>query len=111
MTNISDLMVSWLRTVVPAAWGLFLTWLLGVVVLPDALVEHISSELFIGVVTTLAIGAWYWIWRKVEPRIPAWLTRVVLGSNQAPTYVGDGEFVTDDPETFHEPRAPGEPSA
>lgn len=84
--NISDRVVSILRTVVPTAWGAAIAWLLATVALPTALAEYLAGEATVVVVTTLVIGLWYSLWRWLEPRLPAWLTRIVLGSNQPPEY-------------------------
>lgn len=92
----SDRVVSWIRTFVPSAWGALIVWLLGLwPQLDDALAFlqiDPTSPLVVGAVTTLAIGAWYALWRWLEPRIPDWLTRIVLGSAQAPTYAPPGGF-------------------
>jgi hypothetical protein len=86
----SDRIVSWIRTVVPSLWGSLIVWLLAQVPALVGVLEtlHIDpqSPAVVGLVTTVAIGAWYALWRWVEPRIPDWLTRLVLGSAQAPTY-------------------------
>jgi hypothetical protein len=90
----SDLVASWLRTVVPGLWsdllGSALAWL--VVHAPWALdrlellnIVPTSERLTAGVVL-LVLAASYWLWRKAEPHIPDWLTRLVLGSSKAPTY-------------------------
>jgi hypothetical protein len=85
--NLSDRAVSYLRTVVPVLWGS----LIGLLVqsaawLPAPVIAWLSGEAAVGVVTAGAIAAWYAVWRWAEPRIPDWLTRVVLGSAQAPAY-------------------------
>ena len=85
---ISDRAVSYLRTVVPVLWGSLVAWLLTVVVLPAEVTDLLSSDLAITAVTAVAVGAWYVAWRWAEPRIPDWLTRIVLGSAQTPTYTG-----------------------
>lgn len=38
----------------------------------------------------MAMAGWYAIWRILEPRLPDWLTRVVLGSAVAPSYLPVG---------------------
>lgn len=88
---ISDRAVSYLRTVVPVLWGSAVAWLLTVVVLPAEVTDLLSSDLAITAVTGVVVGAWYIAWRWAEPRIPDWLTRLVLGSAQTPVYVRDAE--------------------
>lgn len=85
--SLSDRAVSYLRTAVPILWGT----LIGLLVqsaswLPAPVIAWLSGEAAVGVVTAGAIALWYAAWRWAEPRIPDWLTRVVLGSAQAPRY-------------------------
>lgn len=86
----SDRIVSWIRTVVPSLWGSLIVWVLAQVPSLVGALEalHIDpqSPAVVGLVTTVAIGAWYALWRWLEPRIPDWLTRLVLGSAKAPSY-------------------------
>lgn len=95
--NISDKAVSYLRTIVPGLWAAAITWLVtqfpGI---PEGLSTWLSDQT--GAVVVLALALWYVIWRKLEPVIPDWLTKIVLGSSLAPTYIGtvakqDGETV------------------
>ena len=90
--TLSDRAVSYLRTVVPVLWGSLVGLLLGWVAphlpgeLGDTLADLLGGEAAIALVSGLAIAGWYALWRRVEPRIPDWLTRIVLGSASAPTY-------------------------
>lgn len=103
----SDLVASWLRTVVPGLWsaaiGGLLAWLgthAGWVLdLLDALGIDPKSTAFTAGVVTLVLAAWYAGWRRLEPYIPDWLTRLVLGSSKAPSYApvtADGAHVITD---------------
>lgn len=91
-TNLGDRGASYLRTVIPVLWGSLvaqlLTWLAPH--LPGdvgtALGNWLSGDAAIAVVTAATIALWYVLWRKVEPLIPDWLTRFVLGSAAAPVY-------------------------
>jgi len=79
-----------LRTVIPALWGSFISWLL--VIMP-VLAPHQAdllglAPLISAVVSAVLIGAWYALWRWLQPRLPDWLVRAVLGSTKTPTYVG-----------------------
>jgi MFS superfamily sulfate permease-like transporter len=58
----------------------------------DALTTLLQSEVVLGLLVTVAIAVWYALARWLEPRLPDWLTRLVLGSAAAPTYAR----VTDD---------------
>ena len=84
MPALSDRVVSLLRTVVPVIWGSAIAWLLTVISLPAPVSGFLTSQT--DVVVVVAIAGWYAGFRWLEPRLPAWLTRVVLGSNQTPTY-------------------------
>lgn len=82
-----------LRTIVPALWGAFIGWAIGLL---PSLEPHRESLLEYGtplsaIVATVLIGAWYAFWRWLEPRLPDWLTRAVLGSAKTPAYEGKHE--------------------
>jgi hypothetical protein len=91
-TSLGDRGASILRTTIPAAWGTVVAQLLAWLapLLPGdvgtSLDDLLSSELAIAFITAAAIAVWYALWRIVEPRIPDWLTRLVLGSAAAPAY-------------------------
>lgn len=91
-TTLGDRGASYLRTVVPVLWGSVVAQLLAWLapLLPGdvgaALDRWLSGDAAIALVTAAVIAAWYVIWRKVEPLLPDWLTRLVLGSAAAPTY-------------------------
>jgi len=82
------ILTSILRTVVPALWGAAITWLLGVAPALAPLQGQLLglSDLILPVITAVIIGAWYALWRWLEPRLPDWLTRAVLGSAKTPVY-------------------------
>lgn len=77
-----------LRTIVPALWGAVITWLLGLVPAFAPLEAQLlgMSELFTPIITAVLIGAWYALWRWLQPRLPDWLIRAVLGSAKTPSY-------------------------
>lgn len=83
--GISDGVISWLRTVVPVGWGALVAFLLSR--FPD-LHEALVSPAVTMAVTGVVVGLWYSVWRWLEPRLPAWLTVLTLGSNRAPSYLG-----------------------
>jgi len=88
MTAVKPLLISLLRTFVAWVWGLFIGWL--IIVLPifqpfeDSLLG--LAELALPILVAVIAAAWYAFWRWVEPRLPDWLTRAVLGSSTAPAY-------------------------
>lgn len=89
-----DSITSWLRTVVPGAWAALVTVLLGwlgthapwAVRLLDGLGIDLTSPALAAFVVSVVLALWYSLWRWLEPRLPAWGTRLVLGSNKTPTY-------------------------
>lgn len=91
-TVLSDRAVSYLRTIVPVLWGSIVATILRVISphLPgdvgQALADLLESELALSLVTAAGIAGWYWVWRRLERRIPDWLVRLVLGSARTPGY-------------------------
>jgi uncharacterized membrane protein YfcA len=83
--SLSDFVTGQLRTYVPAAWGAVIAWLVGWQLLPVELAE--AAQNFAVVLTAVATGIWYALWRAIEVHLPPWLTRLVLGSNNVPRYV------------------------
>lgn len=82
----SDWLRSVLRTVLPGAWSAVVLWLASFG-LPQAAVDWLNSETVATQVVQLAVFAIvYGFVRWVEPRIPDWLTRILLGSAKPPTY-------------------------
>ena len=87
--NLSDRAVSLLRTFVPTAWGAVIGFLLPYLPwLPEPVAAWLASEAVVAFVVGLAIVAWYAVWRWAEPKVPAWLVRLVLGSSKTPSYAG-----------------------
>ena len=80
-----------LRTVVPALWGSVIAWLIGVLPILAPFQADLTglSDVILPVLTAVIIGAWYALWRWLEPKLPDWLTRAVLGSAKTPTYAVD----------------------
>lgn len=90
----NDKIVSIIRTVVPGAWAALVAWLVGLG-LPTAVTDWLSG--LGGDITQLvALGAVYVLVRVIEPRLPAWLATLLLGSPKMPTYApitADGAHV------------------
>ena len=80
----SDRLTSWVRTVVPAAWSAVVAWLV-TLGLPDFVTDAVSG-LGEQVIVPVVLGAVYAGLRWLEPRLPAWLTVILLGSNTQPRY-------------------------
>lgn len=89
---LSDRAVAYLRTVTPVLWGSLVALVLRLVSphLPGDvgrfLGEWLGSEGALTLVTAAVIAAWYWVWQRIQHRIPAWLARVALGSAKIPAY-------------------------
>jgi len=85
-----------LRTIVPALWGAFIGWAIGLLPIlephREALLEYGTP--LSAIVAAILIGAWYAFWRWLEPRLPDWLIRAVLGSAKTPAYEGKHEAVS-----------------
>ncbi|MGI8308782.1 hypothetical protein [Saccharopolyspora hattusasensis] len=80
----SDQLRSWLRTVVPAAWSALVAWLVTAGA-PDWLTDPLGDA-GLTLVVPIVLAAVYAGLRKVEPHLPPWATRVLLGSNTPPSY-------------------------
>ena len=91
----SNLVTSWLRTVVPGLWSAAVTALLvwlganapWVISVLDALNLDLESPTVAAFVMAAVLAGWHALFRKVEPHLPDWLTRLVLGSAAVPLYV------------------------
>jgi hypothetical protein len=82
----SDWLRSLVRTVLPGAWSVLVLWLASLGV-PQAWTDWLGSDQVVTQVVQIAAAAVvYGGVRWVEPHLPAWLTRVLLGSAQPPTY-------------------------
>jgi hypothetical protein len=82
----SDQLTSWLRTVVPGLWSALIAWLVARG-LPDAVTGALSG-LGSQIIVPVVLAGVYAVLRWVEPKLPPWLTRILLGSNRPPAYSG-----------------------
>lgn len=84
--KVSGFVLSLLRTFVPGVWGAVLSWLLlNIPAVADLLGLHEGAPAPAWIFPLIMLG-WYALWRKIEPALPAWLTRLVLGANTRPVY-------------------------
>lgn len=90
------MITSILRTVVPVLWGSLIGWLLGLLPALEPLREPLLGygNVLATILAAVLIAAWYTFWRWLEPKLPDWLTRAVLGSAKAPVYFPAGSAVT-----------------
>ena len=86
--NLRDVGTSIIRTVVPAAWGSLLTWLVTQIPALEPVLNEAGMTGLGSVLAATLIGLWYALFRSIEPKLPAWLTVLVLGSNREPVYRG-----------------------
>lgn len=82
----SDRLTAWVRTVVPGLWSALVAWLVKLGV-PAAVTDAVAG-LGEALVFPAALAAVYALLRWAEPRVPAWLARVLLGSARPPVYRG-----------------------
>lgn len=80
----SDKLTSWLRTILPVAWSLLVSWLIAKG-LPHELTDWLSG-LGEQVVNLVIAGVLYGFARWVEPHLPNWLTGLFFGSVKQPVY-------------------------
>lgn len=85
--NLHAYLTSVIRTIVPAAWGTALAWLVSVGILDQAAAAGPGAAAG-GFLVTVAIGLYYLLARLVEPHLPPFLAAILLGSPAAPTYQG-----------------------
>jgi hypothetical protein len=87
--------VSIIRTYVPVAWGALVGWLLTLV---PALAPLLNDpEVGQGATTVLiaaSVFVWYFLARLIEPRLGPVLTRLIIGANAQPVYLGGPEGET-----------------
>jgi len=76
--------ISYLRTGVPAVWGYLLALVAERVPVLTPLME--DPKVFAAFASVLFF-VWYAVARWIEPRLPAWLTTIILGANSMPVYV------------------------
>jgi len=81
---VSDQLTAWLRTVVPAAWSALVAYLVTAGA-PEWLTQPLGAAGDV-LVVPVVLGAVYALLRAVEPHLPAWLTRLLLGSTKPPVY-------------------------
>lgn len=97
-----------LRTIVPALWGSLIGWALALLPILEPLRADLLAygDLAVPIITAILIGAWYAIWRWLEPRLPDWLTRILLGSAKTPSYNTPDTIPDEVAEDWHEVTPP-----
>ncbi|GGU84959.1 hypothetical protein [Lentzea flava] len=81
----SDTVIAWLRTVVPGAWAALISGLVSLGA-PAYLTDALGNATGL-VVLPIVLGVVYPLLRKIEASLPDWLTRILLGSAQPPSYL------------------------
>lgn len=81
-------LTSVVRTMVPIAWSQIVLWLLLAVPALEPLRELLLSQtdIIVNTVAVIAGGAWYALVRWLEPKLPAWLRVILMGSTKTPDY-------------------------
>ncbi len=77
-------LTSWVRTVVPTLWSALIAWLI-TLGLPESFGDALGG-LSDTVIVPAVLAAVYAAIRWVEPRIPPWLSAVLIGSPRQPEY-------------------------
>lgn len=82
------MLISILRTFIPYAWGIIIGSVLSAVPVLEPLRDQLLAygDLAVPVIALILSGLWYTFWRWLEPKIPAWIVRLVLGSAKTPIY-------------------------
>lgn len=88
----SDKVIAWLRTVVPALWAVVVAWLVTRIPALSGLADGLNSVGGV-LLVPVALAAWKWIFTAAESALPSWLTAVLLGHPAAPTYTPRLPFV------------------
>lgn len=81
----SDRLTSLVRTAVPTLWSALVAWVVAKFGLSGAL-AGILAGLGEQLVVPAVLAVVYAVLRWVEPRLPNWLTRILLGSARPPRY-------------------------
>lgn len=81
----SDRLVAWLRTVVPALWASLVAYLVSELGLSESLAGFLDG-LGQQLVVPAVLAGVYALLRWLEPHLPNWLTALLLGSARPPTY-------------------------
>lgn len=104
----NNFITSFVRTMVPIIWSQLVLWLLLAVPALEPARELMlgQTDVIVNAVALAAAGAWYALVRWLEPRLPDWLTRILMGAATAPSYAGDA--TADIPDGDGKYRAEGE---
>jgi hypothetical protein len=82
----SDKVISWLRTVVPALWGLLVAYLVTRVPALSGIADGLNG-IGLSILVPIAVAAWKLVFNAAESALPSWLTAVLLGHPAAPMYL------------------------
>lgn len=82
----SDAVVAWLRTVVPALWSAAVAFVLTRIPALQPLVDALGPAFADVVLVPVVLAAYKLALAKLEPLLPAWLARIFAGSALTPKY-------------------------
>jgi hypothetical protein len=82
----SDKVIAWLRTVVPALWGLVVAYLVTRIPALSGIADGLNG-VGLSILVPVAVAAWKLVFNAAEGALPPWLTAILLGHPAAPTYV------------------------
>ncbi|MFC0438745.1 hypothetical protein [Kutzneria buriramensis] len=81
----SDKLTAWIRNVVPAAWSALIAYLITLIPAAHDLAAPLSG-LGALVLVPLVLAVYKAVVQRIETLLPTWLTRLLTGSTQTPTY-------------------------
>lgn len=81
-------LTSFIRTLFPIFWSQVVMWLVLAVPALEPVRELLleQTDFLVITITTAVMGGWYALIRWLEPRLPAWLRTILMGSNKEPAY-------------------------
>lgn len=82
----SDKVIAWLRTVVPALWGVAVAWVVTRIPALSGLADGLNG-VGLSILVPVAVAAWKLAFNAAEGALPSWLAAVLLGHPATATYV------------------------
>jgi chromate transport protein ChrA len=82
----SDKVISWLRTVVPALWALLVTYLVTRIPALSGIADGLNG-VGLSILVPVAVAVWKLVFNAAENALPSWLSAVLLGHPAVPVYM------------------------
>jgi len=84
---LNDKALAFIKTVVPGLWAAAVTFAVAQWAIPETLVTYLNDPITVALILGAGLALWKMFWDWVNPYIPDWASRVLLGSAQTATYV------------------------